>query len=214
MLQVNFRASTGFGKKFLNAGNGQWSGAMQDDLTDAVTWAVKGGRVDPARVCIYGGSYGGYAVLAGLTLTPDLFRCGIDLVGPLNVKTLFEAIPPYWAPLMKEFLLRVGDVAKDDALNRRISPLFHADAIKAPLFIAQGQNDPRVNIRESDQMVRALRARKQPVDYVVYTDEGHGFARPPNRLDFIGRAEEFLAKHLGGRPEPLKKVEGTSASVR
>lgn len=214
-LQVNFRGSTGFGKKFLHAGNGQWGvGAMQDDLTDAVRWAVAEGLADPKKVCIYGGSYGGYATLAGLAFTPELFRCGVDIVGPSNIKTLFESIPPYWAPMKSEFVLRVGDVEKDEALNRRISPLFHADRMRAPLIIAQGKNDPRVNIRESDQMVQALRRKKRQVTYVVYTDEGHGFARPENRLDFYGRVDEFLGKHLGGRVEKWKKQPKSSAEVR
>lgn len=214
-LQVNFRGSTGLGKKFLNLGDGQWGvGTMQHDLTDAVQWAIKQGIADPKKVCIYGGSYGGYATLAGLTFTPDLYTCGVDIVGPSNIKTLLASIPPYWAPLRSLFLLRIGDVDKDEALNRRISPLFHADKIKVPLIIAQGANDPRVNIREANQMVEALRGRKIPVTYIVYPDEGHGFGRPQNRLDFYGRIEEFLAQHLGGKAEPWKKVEGSSAEVR
>ncbi|MCG6963640.1 MAG: S9 family peptidase [Acidobacteria bacterium] len=214
-LQVNFRGSAGFGKKFLNAGNLGWGvGVMQHDLTDAVKWAISKGIADPKRVCIYGGSYGGYATLAGLVFTPDLYACGVDIVGPSNIKTLFEAIPPYWAPFKKEFVLRVGDVENDEALNKKISPLFHVDAIKAPLIIAQGAHDPRVNIREAKQIVDAMRAKGLPVTYVVYTDEGHGFARPENRLDFYGRVDEFLAKELGGRSEPWKKVEGSAAEVR
>jgi dipeptidyl aminopeptidase/acylaminoacyl peptidase len=214
-LQVNFRGSTGFGKKFLNAGNGQWGvGSMQHDLTDAVRWAIDKGIADPKRVCIYGGSYGGYATLAGLTFTPELYACGVDIVGPSHIKTLFASIPPYWAPIKSEFLLRVGDPEKDDALDRRISPLFHVDAIRAPLLIGQGANDPRVNINESNQIVEAMRARKLPVTYVVYTDEGHGFARPANRLDFNGRTEEFLAKFLGGRAEPWREVKGSAVEVK
>lgn len=214
-LQVNFRGSAGFGKKFLNAGNGQWGvGTMQHDLTDAVKWAIAKGIADPKRVCIYGGSYGGYATLAGLVFTPELYACGVDIVGPSNIKTLFESIPPYWAPIKKQFVLRVGDAENDAELNRRISPLFHADKVRVPLIIAQGANDPRVNIRESDQMVKAMRDKGLAVTYVVYTDEGHGFARPNNRLDFYGRAEEFLAKYLGGRAEPWKEMGGSSASVR
>ncbi len=211
-LQVNFRGSDGFGKKFLNAGNGQWGvGAMQHDLTDAVRWAIKQGIADPKKICIYGGSYGGYATLAGLVFTPELYCCGVDIVGPSNIKTLFEAIPPYWAPMKKRMLLQVGDVENDEAFNKKISPLFHADNIRVPLIVAQGANDPRVNIREADQIVKAMRDKGLPVTYVVYTDEGHGFARPNNRLDFYGRVDEFLAKHLGGRSEPWQKVEGSSA---
>ena len=214
-LQVNFRASTGFGKKFLHAGDKQWGvGAMQHDLTDAVKWAIAKGIADPKRICIYGGSYGGYATLAGLVFTPELYACGVDIVGPSNIKTLFESIPPYWAPFKKEFVLQVGDVENDEAFNRKISPLFHAANIRVPLIVAQGANDPRVNIREADQIVAAMRAKNLPVTYVVYTDEGHGFARPNNRLDFYGRVDEFLAKHLGGRSEPWQKIEGTSAEVR
>lgn len=214
-IQVNFRGSSGLGKGFLNAGNGQWGvGTMQHDLSDTVQWAVAQGIADPKKVCIYGGSYGGYATLAGLVFTPELYACGVDIVGPSNIKTLFQSIPPYWAPIKYQFVRRVGDVENDEALNKKISPLFHVSKIKVPLIIAQGANDPRVNIRESDQMVEAMRAKGLPVTYVVYTDEGHGFARPNNRLDFYGRVEEFLAKYLGGRAEPLKPVEGTSASVR
>ncbi|MFZ5787863.1 MAG: prolyl oligopeptidase family serine peptidase [Acidobacteriota bacterium] len=214
-LQVNFRGSTGFGKKFLNAGNGQWGvGTMQHDLTDAVKWAIDKGIADAKKVCIYGGSYGGYATLAGLVFTPDLYACGVDIVGPSNIKTLLAAIPPYWAPMKRMFTLRVGEVETDEAFNQKISPLFHASNIKVPLIVAQGANDPRVNIREADQIVKAMRDKKLPVTYVVYTDEGHGFARPNNRLDFYGRVDEFLATHLGGRAEPWKQIEGTSADVR
>jgi dipeptidyl aminopeptidase/acylaminoacyl peptidase len=215
VLQVNFRGSTGFGKRFLHAGDGEWGvGDMQHDLTDAVQWAIQEGIADPMKVAIYGGSYGGYATLAGLAFTPGLYRCGVDIVGPSNIKTLLEAIPPYWAPMKKMFELRVGDVESDEELNRKISPLFHVENIKAPLLIAQGANDPRVNIRESNQMVAAMRARELEVGYVVYPDEGHGFARPENRLDFYGRSEEFLARHLGGRAEPALPVAGASAEVR
>jgi len=215
VLQVNFRSSTGFGKAFVNAGNGEWgTGKMQDDLTDAVKWAISKGYADPKRVAIYGGSYGGYATLAGLVFTPELYKCGVDIVGPSNLKTLLEAFPKYWLPIKKQLTLRIGPVETDEAFNKKISPLFHAEKIKVPLIIAQGKNDPRVNIREADQMVEALRSRKIPVTYVVYTDEGHGFARPANRLDFYGRIDEFLSKQLGGRCEPWKAVEGSSAEVR
>jgi dipeptidyl aminopeptidase/acylaminoacyl peptidase len=214
-LQVNFRASTGFGKKFLHAGDKQWGvGSMQHDLTDAVKWAIAKGIADPKKICIYGGSYGGYATLAGLVFTPELYACGVDIVGPSNIKTLFQSIPAYWAPFKKQFMLQVGDVEKDEAFNQKISPLFHAANIRVPLIVAQGANDPRVNIREADQVVAAMRAKNLPVTYVVYTDEGHGFARPDNRLDFYGRVDEFLAKHLGGRAEPWTEVKGSSAEVR
>ena len=214
-LQVNFRGSTGFGKKFLHAGDMQWGvGSMQHDLTDAVKWAVAKGIADPKKICIYGGSYGGYATLAGLVFTPELYACGVDIVGPSNVKTLFQAMPAYWAPFKRQFVLQVGDVENDEAFNRKISPLFHAENIRVPLIVAQGANDPRVNIREADQIVKAMRDKNLPVTYVVYTDEGHGFARPNNRLDFYGRVDEFLAKQLGGRFQPWEKIEGTSAAVR
>jgi dipeptidyl aminopeptidase/acylaminoacyl peptidase len=214
VLNVNYRASTGFGKSFLHAGDKEWGGKMQDDLTDAAKWAIAKGYADPKRVAIMGGSYGGYATLAGLTFTPDLYACGVDIVGPSNLKTLLESVPPYWAPMRKMWDIRMGEVDKDSLFNQRISPLFHVDAIKVPLMIGQGQNDPRVNMRESDQIVAAMRAKNLPVEYVVYTDEGHGFARPPNRLDFYGRAEQFLAKHLGGRAEPFQEVAGSSAVVK
>lgn len=214
-LQVNYRGSTGFGKAFQNAGNGEWGiGSMQHDLTDAVRWAVERGIADPQRVCIYGGSYGGYAVLAGLTFTSDLFSCGVDIVGPSNIRTLFESIPPYWAPFKRDFIRRVGDVEQDEALNQKISPLFHAHQIRVPLIIAQGANDPRVKIREADQMVEAMRSQNLPVTYVVYPDEGHGFARPQNRLDFFGRVDEFLSHTLGGRHEPWSEVPGHTADLR
>jgi len=215
VLQVNFRGSTGFGKKFLHAGDLEWGvGAMQHDLTDSVKWAIKEGYADPKKIAIMGGSYGGYATLAGLTFTPELYICGVDIVGPSNIKTLFQAIPPYWAPLVTMFKKSVGDVLADDQFNKKISPLFHVDKITAPLLIGQGQNDPRVNIRESDQIVKAMREKNLPVKYIVYTDEGHGFARPENQLDFYGYVDEFLGKYLGGRVEPHQEIKGASGEVR
>ncbi|WP_082674424.1 S9 family peptidase [Thiohalocapsa sp. ML1] len=215
VLQVNFRGSTGFGKAFLNAGNNQWGvGAMQHDLTDAVQWAIEQDITAPGRVCIMGASYGGYAALAGLAFTPDLYACGVDIVGPSNIRTLFESIPPYWAPAKKELVLRVGDVENDAELNRRLSPLFHVDRIDDPLMVLQGANDPRVKIAESDQIVTAMRAKDLPVTYVVFPDEGHGFARPENRLDANARIERFLAEHLGGQVEPEQAIEGSTAEVR
>jgi dipeptidyl aminopeptidase/acylaminoacyl peptidase len=215
VLQVNFRGSTGFGKGFQNAGNGEWGvGAMQQDLTDAVHWAIEQGIADPQRICIYGGSYGGYAVLAGLAFTPGLYACGVDVVGPSHLKTLIESIPPYWAPRKKELVLLIGDVENDEALNQRLSPLFHADKIRAPLMVLQGANDPRVKIAESDQIVAAMRANGLPVTYVVFPDEGHGFARPENRLDANARIEKFFAEHLGGRAEPMKPIPGSTAELR
>jgi len=215
VLQVNFRGSTGFGKAFLNAGNGQWGvGAMQHDLTDAVQWAIGAGIADPAQIAIMGASYGGYATLAGLTFTPDLYSCGVDIVGPSNLRTLMESVPPYWVPFKRRMILRIGDVERDDAFNRKISPLFHVENIRVPLMIAQGANDPRVKIAEAEQVVTAMRAKGLPVTYIVYPDEGHGFARPENRLDFYGRVEEFLARCLGGRAEPWQAVDGATAQVR
>jgi dipeptidyl aminopeptidase/acylaminoacyl peptidase len=214
VLQVQYRGSIGFGKKFLNAANGEWGRRMQDDLSDAVAWLVEQGFADPKRVGIMGGSYGGYATLAGLAFTPELYACGVDLVGPSNVATTMASFPAYWAPVKKRWLLRVGDVLQDSVLNRRISPLFHVERIRAPLFIAHGANDPRVRLGESEEIVAALRARGLEVGFVVYPDEGHGFGRPENNLDYFGRVEEFLRKHLGGRAEPWAAVAGSSAEVR
>ena len=219
VLQVNFRASTGYGKKFLNAGNRQWGLAMHDDLIDSVNWAVKEGVADPKKVAIMGGSYGGYATLAGLAFTPDTFACGVDIVGPSNLFTLLNSIPPYWAAYRRQLVSRMGDPdnAQDKELLTRASPLFSADKIKAPLLIGQGANDPRVKPAESEQIVAVMEKNGLPVTYVLYPDEGHGFVRPDNRIDFFARAEGFLSKCLGGRAEPLPrdgKVPGSTAQVR
>jgi acetyl esterase/lipase len=211
-LQVNYRASTGYGKSFLHKGDKQWGvGDMQHDLTDSVQWAIDQGIADPDKVCIYGGSYGGYACLAGLTFTPDLYACGVDIVGPSNVKTLLDSIPDYWAPLRNGMLLKIGDVDADEEFNKKISPLFHVDNIKAPLLIGQGANDPRVKQAEADQIAESMKQKGIPVEYVLYPDEGHGFARPDNRIDFNGRVELFLEKHLGGRAEEFTRPEGTTS---
>lgn len=211
-LQVNFRGSTGYGKSFLHKGDKEWGvGDMQHDLTDAVHWAIDQGLADPDKICIYGGSYGGYACLAGLTFTPDLYCCGVDIVGPSNVKTLLDSIPAYWGPLRNQMLLKIGDVDSDEEFNKKISPLFHIDNIKSPLLIGQGANDPRVKQAEADQIAFAMKKKGIPVEYVLYPDEGHGFARPPNRIDFNGRVEIFLQKHLGGRAEEFKRPEGTTS---
>lgn len=211
-LQVNFRGSTGYGKSFLHKGDGEWGvGAMQDDLTDSVKWAIDQGIADPHNICIYGGSYGGYACLAGLTFTPDVYKCGVDIVGPSNIKTLLDSIPSYWGPLRNDMLKKIGDVDTDEEFNRKISPLYHVDKIKAPLLIGQGANDPRVKQAEADQIAFAMEKKGIPVEYVLYPDEGHGFARPDNSIDFNGRAEEFLSKHLGGRFEPLEELAGATA---
>jgi dipeptidyl aminopeptidase/acylaminoacyl peptidase len=199
VLQINFRGSTGYGKKFLNAGNREWGAKMHDDLIDGVNWAVKEGYADAKRVAIFGGSYGGYATLAGLAFTPEVFACGVDIVGPSSLITLMETIPPYWEPMKPIFFSRVGDPVKDLEFLKSRSPLYHVDKITKPLLIAQGANDPRVKRSESLQMVEALKKAGKTVEYVEYADEGHGFARPENRLDFYGKAEKFLATHIGGR---------------
>ena len=204
VLQINFRGSTGYGKKYVNAGDRQWAGAMHTDLLDGKDWAVKQGIADAKKVCIMGGSYGGYATLAGVTFSPDAFACGVDIVGPSNLNTLLKTIPPYWSTILATFHKRMGD--SEDILKAQ-SPLFKADQIKAPLLIGQGANDPRVNKAESDQIVAAMRKNKKPVEYYVFPDEGHGFARPTNNMAFNAITEEFLAKYLGGRYEPTNQDE-------
>ena len=205
VLSVNFRGSTGFGKDFINAGNKQWGLKMHDDLIDAVNWAVDQGIAAADKVAIMGGSYGGYATLAGLTFTPQTFACGVDIVGPSNLETLLASIPPYWAPIVKIFHERMGDPGTEEgrALLRAASPLYKADRIVRPLLIAQGANDPRVKQTESDQIVGAMKASGIPVTYVLYPDEGHGFAKPANNIAFFAIAENFLAECIGGRAKPL-----------
>ncbi len=200
-LQVNFRGSTGYGKKHINAADREWGGAMQDDLTDAVGWLVERGIADPKRLAIYGGSYGGYAVLSGLTGTPDLFACGVDIVGPSNLITWMNTIPPYWKPFEAMLHRQVGHPVRDEVFLKERSPLFHVDRIRAPLLIAQGKNDPRVKREESLQIRDALRKAGKKVEFIEFPDEGHGFARPENRIRFYALAERFLAEHLGGRCE-------------
>lgn len=202
VLQVNFRGSTGYGKDFLNAANREWGGKMHNDLIDGVNWAVKKGIADPTRIGIYGGSYGGYATLVGLTVTPDVFTCGVDMVGPSNLITFQETIPPYWKPIESVLWDRVGHPVKDAEFLKSRSPLFQVEKITKPLLIAQGANDPRVKKSESLQIVEAMKKAGKTVEYVEYADEGHGFAKPENRLDFYARAERFLAQHLKGRAEP------------
>ncbi|MGZ6163605.1 MAG: alpha/beta hydrolase family protein, partial [Myxococcaceae bacterium] len=218
VLQVNFRASTGYGRKFLNAGNRQWGKAMQTDLLDAVDWAVKEGVAEKGRVAIMGGSYGGYATLAAAAFTPDVFRCGVDIVGPSNLFTLLKSVPPYWKPMRAMFDRRIGnpDDPADKQLLESESPLFSADKIRMPLLIGQGANDPRVKQAESEQIVAALEKRGLGVTYVVYPDEGHGFARPENAMDFNARSEAFLAQYLGGRSEPMQgeRIPGSTAVVK
>ena len=200
-LQVNFRGSTGYGKEFLNAGDKEWGRNMQNDLVDAVNWAIDQGIADPERVAIYGASYGGYAALAGATFTPDLFCCAVPMMGPSNLVTFLETIPPYWSTMIEIMYKRIGDPRTEEELLLERSPLFKVDEIKIPMLIAQGANDPRVIQAESDQFVEAMRANGLEVDYIVFEDECHGFAKPENRLKFYGDAERFLAKHLGGRSE-------------
>lgn len=200
-LQVNFRGSTGYGKRFLNAGNKEWGGRMHDDLVDAVRWAVERGIADPARLAIYGGSYGGYAALAGAALTPDVFRCAVDIVGPSNLITFIETIPPYWSSYLAMLHDRVGNPETDGELLRSRSPLTHVDRIRIPMLIAQGANDPRVKQSESEQIVGVMRRKGIDHEYLLFPDEGHGFAKPENRLRFYAAAERFLARHLGGRFE-------------
>jgi len=216
VLSVNFRASTGFGKAFINAGNREWAAKMHDDLIDAVDWAIEEGIADPERVAIMGISYGGYATLVGLTFTPDVFACGVDIVGPSNLRTLLETIPPYWAPMLNMFTVRVGDHRTEEGrkLLESRSPLTYVDNIKKPLLIGQGANDPRVKQSESDQIVSAMQEKAIPVTYVLYPDEGHGFARPENRLSFNAIADIFLTEHLGGRSELIgDDFEGSSITV-
>jgi dipeptidyl aminopeptidase/acylaminoacyl peptidase len=203
-LQVNYRGSTGYGKKFLNAGNREWGAKMHDDLVAAVEWAVEEGIADPERMAIYGGSYGGYAALVGATFTPNLFRCAVDIVGPSNLITLIKSIPPYWKPLIAVFHERVGNPGTEKEFLESRSPLFRVDQIKIPMLIAQGANDPRVKQAESEQIVAAMEEEGIDHEYILFPDEGHGFAKPENRLKFYAAAERFLAKHLGGRSEDGK----------
>jgi dipeptidyl aminopeptidase/acylaminoacyl peptidase len=216
VLSVNFRASTGFGKKFLNAGNREWAGKMHDDLIDAVNWAVAAKVADVKQVAIMGGSYGGYATLAGLTFTPDVFAAGVDIVGPSNLVTLLKTIPPYWAPQIELFTTRVGDHRTPEGrkfLESR-SPLTFVDRISRPLLIAQGANDPRVKQAESDQIVSAMKAKNIPVVYALFPDEGHGFAKPENNVAFMAIAEAFFAQHLKGRAEPIGDAfKGSSVTI-
>ncbi len=197
-VQVNFRGSSGYGKNFLNAGNREWGAKMHDDLLDAIDHLVARGFVDRERVAIYGGSYGGYAALVGATFTPDVFTCAISMVGPSNLNTLIESFPEYWKPMIVLWHKRVGE--DPDFLWSR-SPLSKVDAIRIPILVAQGENDPRVKRAESEQIVAAMEERGIDHEYVMYENEGHGFVKPENRLDFYHRADRFLAKHLGGRAE-------------
>jgi len=201
VFQMNFRGSTGYGRKFWEASFKEWGKKMQNDITDGVEYLKKEGIADPKRIAIYGGSYGGYATLAGVTFTPDLYACGVDYVGVANLFTFMNTIPPYWKPYLDQFYEMVGNPKTDSILLREASPVFHADKIKAPLFVAQGANDPRVNKAESDQMVEALKKRGVEVEYMVKNDEGHGFHNQNNQYDFYGAMEKFLGKHLAAEPK-------------
>ena len=205
VLSVNYRESTGLGKNFTNAGNLEWGRKMQDDLIDVVNWSIKQGIADPEKIAIMGGSYGGYATLAGLTFTPKLFSCGVDICGPSNLTSLIESFPAYWLPQVELWTSRVGDYMTDEGreLLKERSPINYVDKIQRPLLIGQGANDPRVRQNESDQIVKEMHAKNLSVTYVIYSDEGHGFARPENKISFFAVAEAFLAKHLEGRYEPI-----------
>lgn len=209
VLQPNFRGSTGFGKKFIDAGNKQWGDKMQDDITWGVKHLIKKGIVDPAKVGILGGSYGGYATLAALTFTPDVYACGVSIVGPSSLLTLLASIPPYWEAGRKIFHERMGDPTnpEGEAQLKRQSPLYSVDKIRVPLLVVQGANDPRVKKAESDQIVIAMRDKNLAVEYICAPDEGHGFARPVNNMAYVAAAEKFLAKHLGGRYQADMKPE-------
>jgi dipeptidyl aminopeptidase/acylaminoacyl peptidase len=213
VLSVNFRGSTGFGKRFIAAGDREWGAKMQDDLIDARDWAIKQGIARPGKVAILGGSYGGYATLAALAFTPDAFACGVDLAGPSNLNTLLATIPPYWLPQIAQFHKRMGDPGTPEgkAMLDARSPLNSADKITKPLLIGQGNNDPRVKQAEADQIVAAMKAKGIPVTYLLAADEGHGFQRPEDNLAFFGVAEQFLGKCLGGRAEPLGDVMKASS---
>jgi len=219
VFQPNFRGSTGFGKAFLNAGNEEWgTGAMQHDISDGVNYLIEEGIADPDRIGIMGGSYGGYATLAGLAFTPDKYAAGVSIVGPSNIITLLESIPPYWGPIRQIFTDRVGDPEEESDRERlkAQSPFFHAENIRAPLMVIQGANDPRVVQHESDQIVVAMRDLDRPVEYLVAEDEGHGFAGRLNRLAMYADVERFLAEHLGGRyqEDMPEDVAGTLDSLR
>ncbi len=203
VFQINYRGSTGYGRAFWETSFREWGRSMQDDITDGVVWAIAEGVADPGRVGIYGGSYGGYATLAGLAFTPELYACGVDYVGVANLLTFLESIPPYWEQYRSMLYAMVGNPETEEDLLRAASPVFHAHRIRAPLFIAQGANDPRVAKSESDQMVEALRQRGIEVPYLVKDNEGHGFHNEENRFEFYRAMEQFLARHLNGRAEEV-----------
>lgn len=202
VLRVNFRGSLGFGKRFQNLGDNQWGRNMQNDLTDAVKWAISSGVADPKRVCIMGASYGGYAALAGVAFTPELYRCGIDLSGISDLASWMAEIPPWWGPERAQLLLRMGDVVHNQTLNRMISPIYHVRSIRAPLLMGQGANDVRVATSQADLMFAALKQHHLNATYALYQGEGHILSRAVNNLDWYSRVDQLLANALGGRSEP------------
>lgn len=214
VLQPNYRGSTGYGRDYLNAGNKEWAGKMHTDLIDGKKWLVTHGYANPDRVAIMGGSYGGYATLGGLTFSPEEFCCGVDIVGPSNLITLIESIPPYWEPLKAVFSFRLGDIKTEREFLIESSPLFKADQITKPLLIGQGANDPRVKQAESDQIAQAIRDNGGEVTYILFEDEGHGFARPENRMIFYAAVESFLGQYLGGRIESATEEEDWTPFLR
>lgn len=217
VLQVNYRGSYGLGKTYMNAGNGQYAEKMHDDLIDGVKWAVSQGVTTPDKVCIFGGSYGGYATLVGLTMTPHIFACGISIVGISNLQTLYESYPEYWKPMIDQFVVETGGdprTVEGKEILRKKSPLTYVDQIQRPLLIVHGKNDPRVKQAESDQIVKAMQERDIPVTYLLYPDEGHGLSSPKNKASFFAASEKFLADILGGRFEPIKdELEKSSVQV-
>ena len=213
VLQINFRSSTGYGKAFANAGNREWGAKMHDDWLDGVNWLVETGITQPDKVAIMGASYGGYAALVGVTFSPDVFACAVDIVGPSSLITLLQTIPPYWESSRANLYHCIGNLETEPEFLKSRSPLFFVDRIQKPLLIGQGANDPRVKVAESEQIVNAMKQAGKPVEYVLYTDEGHGFARPENRLHFYAIAEAFLAKYLGGRFEPAGNIANHSGVV-
>jgi dipeptidyl aminopeptidase/acylaminoacyl peptidase len=217
VLQINYRGSTGYGKKFYNAAVKEWAGKMHTDLIDGVQWAVREGIADASKVAIYGGSYGGYATLVGLTFTPEKFACAVDLVGISNLVTFINTIPDYWRSWQSQWKVRMGDFTTEEGLRflDERSPLNHVERIVRPLLIAQGANDVRVKVSESDQIVAAMQERGIPVTYILYPDEGHGVERAENRRSYTAVVEAFLAEHLGGRCEPVGgDFEGSSIQFK
>lgn len=214
VLQMNFRGSTGYGRQFWEASFDQWGLSMQDDVTDGAKWLIEQGIADPERIAIYGGSYGGYATLQGLVKDPEFYACGVDYVGVSNLFTFMNGIPPYWKPFLEMMHEMVGDPGNPEDSTRMAatSPALNADKIVAPLFIAQGANDPRVVKSESDQMVEAMKQRGVDVQYMVKDNEGHGFRNEENKFDFYGAMEAFLAKHIGGRTSEADKTEDAASA--